>query len=45
MWLGLEPAKTYNLPTEIPCLVSGPNEAQVLDLSFQKGFKVRLSGR
>ena len=45
MWLGLEAAKTYNLPTKITCLVSGPNEAQVLDVSSQKGFKVRQSGR
>ena len=48
--LGLEPtcwdsnpAKTHGLPTEITHLVSGLNEAQVLDISSQKAFSERQS--
>ena len=43
--LGLEPAKTHGLPTEITHLVSGLNEAQVLDVSSQKEFSERQSDR
>ena len=50
--LGLEPtrqdsnlAKTHGLPTEIIHLVSGLNEAQVLDVSSQKEFSERQSNR
>ena len=50
--LGLEPmcrdsnpAKTHGLPTEITHLVSGLNEAQVLDVSLQKEFSERQSDR
>ena len=39
------PAKTYGLPTEITYLVSGLNEAQVLDVSSQKEFSERQSNR
>ena len=46
--LGLEPtcwdsnpAKTHSLPTEITHLVSGLNEAQVLDVSSQKELSER----
>ena len=39
------PAKTYNLPTEITHLVSGLNEAQVPDVSSQKEFSERRSDR
>ena len=35
------PAKTHNLPTEITHLVSGLNEAQVLDVSWQKELSER----
>ena len=37
----LNSAKTHGLPTEITDLVSGPNEAQVLDVSSQKEFSER----
>ena len=50
--LGLEltcqdsnPAKTHSLPTEVTHLVSGLNEAQVLDVSLQKEFSERQSDR
>ena len=39
------PAKIHSLPTEITDLVSGPNEAQVLDISSQKEFSERQSDR
>ena len=39
------PAKTHSLPTEITHLVSGLNEAQVLDVSSQKEFSERQSDR
>ena len=42
---GSNPAKTHSLPTEITHLVSGPNEAQVLDVSSQKEFSERQSDR
>ena len=38
-------AKTHGLPTEITDLVSGPNEAQVPDVSSQKEFSERQSDR
>ena len=38
-------AKTHSLPTEITHLVSGVNEAQVLDVSSQKEFSERQSDR
>ena len=38
-------AKTHSLPTEITHLVSGLNEAQVLDVSWQKEFSERQSDR
>ena len=38
-------AKTHSLPTEITHLVSGLNEAQVLDVSSQKEFSERQSDR
>ena len=38
-------AKTHGLPTEVPDLVSGPNEAQVPDVSSQKEFSERKSDR
>ena len=38
-------AKTYGLPTYIAHLVSGPNEAQVLNVSLQKEFSERQSDR
>ena len=41
----LNPAKTHSLPTEITHLVSGLNEAQVLDVSSQKEFGERQSDR
>ena len=48
--LGLEPtcqnsnmAQTHSLPTEITHLVSGLNEAQVLDVSSQKEFSEKQS--
>ena len=41
----LNPAKTLGLPTEITDLVTGPNEAQVLDISSQKEFSERQSDR
>ena len=41
-WLGLEP---HSLPTEIIDLVSGPSEAQVLDVSLQKEFGERETGK
>ena len=37
------PAKTHSLPTEIIHLVSGLNEAQVLDVSSQKEFSEKQS--
>ena len=37
------PAKTHSLPTEITHLVSGLNEAQVLDVSSQKELSERQS--
>ena len=40
--LGLEP---HSLPTEIIDLVSGPSEAQVLDVSSQKEFGERETGK
>ena len=50
--LGLEPtcwgsnlAKTHGLPTEITHLLSGLNEAQILDVSSQKEFSERQSDR
>ena len=39
------PAKTHSLSTEITHLVSGLNEAQVLDVSSQKEFSERKSDR
>ena len=39
----LNPAKTHSLPTEVTHLVSGLNEAQVLDVSSQKEFSERQS--
>ena len=39
MWLGLEPSLNPE------CLVSGPNEAQALDVSLQKEFSERQSDR
>ena len=39
------PAKTHGLPTEITHLVSGLNEAQVLDVSLQKEFSETQSDR
>ena len=52
-WPGLEPsqnpardsAKTHGLSTEVTHLVSGPNEAQVLDVSSQKEFTESQSDR
>ena len=41
----LNPAKTYSLPTGITDLASGPNEAQVLDVSSQREFSERQSDR
>ena len=38
-------AKTHGLPTEITYLVSGLNEAQILDVSSQKEFSERQSDR
>ena len=38
-------AKTQSLPTEITHLVSGLNEAQVLDVSLQKKFSERQGDR
>ena len=38
-------AKIYSFPTEITHLVSGLNEAQVLDVSSQKEFSERQSDR
>ena len=38
-------AKTRGLPTEIADLVSGPNEAQVSDVSLQKEFSKRQSDK
>jgi len=46
--LGTNPcgqAKTYGVAIEITHLVSGPNEAQVLDVSSQKEFSERQSDR
>ena len=40
-----KPAKTHSLPTEITHLVSGLNEAQVLDVSSQEEFSERQSDR
>ena len=39
------PAKPHSLPTEITHLVSGLNEAQVLDVSSHKEFSERQSDR
>ena len=39
------PAKTHGLLTEITHLISGLNEAQVLDVSSQKEFSERQSDR
>ena len=39
------PAKTHGLPVEITHLVSGLNEAQVLDVSLQKEFSERQRDR
>ena len=36
-------AKTHGLPTYIAHLVSGPNEAQVLNVSLQEAFSERRS--
>ena len=41
----LEPGQNSRLPTEITHLVSGLNEAQVLDVSSQKEFSERQSDR
>jgi len=41
----LNPVKTHGLPTAITGLVSEPNEAQVLDVSSQKEFSERQTGR
>ena len=46
--LGTNPrgqAKTHSVATEITHLVSGPNEAQVLNVSSQKEFSERQSDR
>ena len=43
-WLGLEGGQN-SLSCEIIHLVSGPNEAQALDVSSQKEFSERQSGR
>ena len=40
-----QPKPPKSLPTEITNLVSGPNEAQVLDVSSQKEFSERYSER
>ena len=46
MWLGLEPRQNHRLPTEMSDLVvSGPHEAQVLDVSSQKESSERQSDR
>ena len=42
---GLKPARALSLPTEVTLLVSGPDEAQVLDFSLQKEFSERQSDR
>ena len=39
------PAKTHSLPTEITYLVSGPSEAQVLDVSLQNSVTDKLIGK
>ena len=39
------PAQRHGFPTEIIDLVSGPNEAQVLDVSLQKELNERQSDR
>ena len=39
------PAKTHSPPTEITHLVSGLNEAQVLDVSLWKEFSERKTDR
>ena len=41
----LNPAKTHSFPTEITHLVSGLNDAQVLNISSQKEFSERQSDR
>ena len=41
----LNPGTTHSLPTEITDLVSGCNEAKVLDVSSQKKFSERHSDR
>ena len=43
--LGLNSVKTHSLPTEIMHLISGLNEAQVLDVSLQKEFSETQSDR
>ena len=44
-WPGLKPSKIHDLQTEITHLVSGPNVALVLDISSQKEFSERQSGK
>ena len=41
----LNPAQRHGFPTEIIDLVSGPNVAQVLDVSLQKEFSKRQNDR
>ena len=41
----LNQAKTHSVPIEITHLVSGINEARVLNLSLQKAFSERQSDR
>ena len=43
-WL-LNPAKSHGLPTQFTDLVSGPSEAQVLDVPLQKEVGERQSDR
>ena len=38
------PAKTHSLPTEVTYLVSGLNEAQVLDVSLQNSVRDKVIG-
>ena len=38
-------AKTHGLPTSIAHLASGPNEAQILNVSLQKEFNESQSDR
>ena len=44
-WPALEPAKSHGLPTQFTDLVSGPSEAQVLDVSLQREVSERRSDR